>query len=123
MAVVKQIKSAPLEFPSLFSSQELDEQHFEQKKRLAPKGPEYYPLPIVEAKFPRIAEAVRSLWGTPQLDSYLDKLLIDERGDRAGFPPEVVAALLALSNQHIETFGFRTTADAWTVDPKTHRQK
>ena len=123
MTTVKRSSDDKLEFPSLFSSQELDQQHIDQKAHLAPKVEQYYPLPVVEARFPRIAEAIQSLWGTPELDSYFDKLLIDERGDRAGFPAEVVQALLALSNQHIECFGYRTLADAWTVDPKTHRQK
>lgn len=114
--------SKGIEFPSLFTSQEVDELRDERRQPAGPAEPEpYYPFPIVEAGFPRIAESIRELWGTPELDRYFDRLLIDERGDRAGFPPEVVQALLALSQQHIEQFGFERPDNPWTGDPKLHK--
>lgn len=79
---------------------------------------DYHPLPVLAQHFPRIAETVQTLWGAPELDAYLDRLLIDKRGTRVGFPPEVVKALLTLSRQHIEQFKFRTLDDIWTTDPK-----
>ena len=121
MGIVKQLPKQDLEFPSLFSDAELDSQPSLQKETSVFKKrvEDYHPLPVIEDKFPRIAEIIKGTWGTPELDSYFDKLLIDKRGDRAGFPPEVVQALLTLSQQHIEKFGFRTLSDVWTVDPKT----
>ena len=45
-------------------------------------------------------------------------LLIDDRGSRHGFPPEVVEALLALSRQHSERFGFPPPAvEDWKIGP------
>lgn len=124
MGVVKSLKQS-LEFPSLISGDDLDTQYLAQQKQAndvsSQRKDQYYPLPLVEARFPRIAEVIQGMWGTPELDSYFDKLLIDERGDRAGFPADVVTALLALSRQHIETFGFRTRSDIWTNAPDGHK--
>lgn len=124
MGVVKPLNQE-LEFPSLFSGDDLDSQYLAQQKQAndaSTKSKEaYYPLPIVQARFPRIAEVIQSMWGTPELDGYFDKLLIDERGDRAGFPPDVVHALFTLSREHIEKFRFRTPSDIWTGAPNTHK--
>jgi hypothetical protein len=125
MGIVKHLPKQEIEFPSLFTDAELDSQPSLQKENsvFQKRAEDYHPLPIIEEKFPRIAEIIKGTWGTPELDNYFDKLLIDKRGDRAGFPPEVVQAMLTLSQQHIQTFGFRTLSDCWTVDPKTHRPK
>jgi hypothetical protein len=97
-----------LTFPPLLSDAEI-----EAGRKPAPGSgpPAYDPWPPLEAKFPRIAKSVRELWGTPQLDDYLDRLLIDDRGDRHGFPPEVVEALLTLSHRHAAQYGFRTPGE------------
>jgi len=102
-------------FPPLFSDEEI-----ERRRTPLPDGgpPTYDPWPALEAKFPRIAETVRALWGGPELDRYLDRLLIDDRGSRHGFPPEVVEALLALSRQHSERFGFPPpVVEDWKIGP------
>lgn len=125
MGIVKQLPKQDTEFPSLFTDAELETQPSLQKETsvFQKRAEEYHPLPIIEEKFPRIAEIIKATWGTPELDGYFDKLLIDKRGDRAGFPPEVVQALLTLSQQHIDKFGFRTASDIWTVDPKNYKSK
>ena len=51
-----------------------------------------------EEKYPRIVEKVEILWGTVGMGRYFHELLFDERGDRAGFPPDVMAELFALNN-------------------------
>jgi len=45
---------------------------------------------------PRICEAILTLWGANDLDQYLNRLIIDDRGTRAGFSPEVMEELLFL---------------------------
>ncbi|MGH6690084.1 MAG: hypothetical protein ACREF4_05320 [Gammaproteobacteria bacterium] len=102
-------------FPRLFSDEEIER----RRTRLPDRGPPTFdPWPPLEAKFPRIAETVRDLWGRPELDRYLDRLLIDDRGNRHGFPPEVVEALLALSRQHSERFGLPPpVAEDWKIGP------
>ncbi len=52
----------------------------------------------LERDFMRIAELLTSLWQTPAVDHYLDGLLLDDRGDRMGFPIEVLDELIFLAS-------------------------
>ena len=54
----------------------------------------------LKKNFARILEKIMSLWGTAELDAYFHELMIDYKGDRQGFPKEVVAELLTLSGIH-----------------------
>ena len=45
---------------------------------------------------PRICNRIQELWGTPQCEDYLTSLVIDTRGNRKGFPPEIMEELLYL---------------------------
>ena len=55
------------------------------------------PVTIAE-QFPRIAERLSMIWGSPSdARKYLDDLLIVDRGTRQGFPPEAATELLRLS--------------------------
>jgi hypothetical protein len=48
-------------------------------------------------RFPRIANKLARLWGDEKsITDYLDHLLIDRRGKRQGFPPDVLNELLNL---------------------------
>jgi hypothetical protein len=103
------------DYPPLFSDDEI-----ERRRTPRPEGrsPAYDPWPPLEAKFPRIAETIRDLWGSARLDRYLDQLLIDDRGNRNGFPPEVVEALLVLSRRHSERLGLPPTVmEDWKIGP------
>lgn len=51
----------------------------------------------IERRFPHIAQKLTSLWGTREIDRYMDSLLIDSRGDRQGFPEEVLEELVFLA--------------------------
>lgn len=108
-------------FPALFDNDDLDRLRAEQLEREYPRVEPYRPLPIVAAQYPRIAEAIRQLWGTPEADAFFNRMLIDERGNRAGFPPEVVRALLALSELHQQAFRYRKPEDIWIDDPAVGR--
>jgi hypothetical protein len=87
----------PVEFPPLLADDKIDE--FVVRKPVAPP-PRPSPMEVVAAGYPRIAERIAKLWGTAECDRYLAELLIDCRGNRQGFPPPVVSALLALSEEH-----------------------
>ncbi|XZG70808.1 ankyrin repeat domain-containing protein [Chitinibacteraceae bacterium HSL-7] len=54
-----------------------------------------YPQQLVTG-FPRVAAQLVDFWGSEQFDGYLQSLLIDDRGDRQGFPPTVAEELLVL---------------------------
>ena len=49
------------------------------------------------AKFPRIANLIAVLWQDPNsLRRYIDDLLVDKRGNRQGFPLDILRELFAL---------------------------
>lgn len=51
----------------------------------------------LERRFPRIARELMARWKGREIDSYLDSLLIDDRGDRMGFPEEVLEEIMFLA--------------------------
>jgi hypothetical protein len=54
-------------------------------------------------KFPRIANSIAELWRrVARCEEYLDTLVVDLRGDRKGFPPEVAQELTALRSYYSE---------------------
>lgn len=56
----------------------------------------------LETQFPHILSAIQALWGFKELNTYFTKLTIDERGGRAGFPPEVWDDIHTLLRLHQE---------------------
>jgi hypothetical protein len=57
------------------------------------------------AKFPRIANLIAVLWQDPNsLRRYVDDLLVDKRGNRQGFPLDVLRELFALRAHHDEIY-------------------
>jgi len=58
--------------------------------------------------FKHIIEKIRALWGTKMCDQYLNSLLIADRADRDGFPPEVSTTIMSLLIAN-ELFVRRTT--------------
>ena len=65
------------------------------------KVEEYKEYHLLKDKFPRIAESVRVLQGTPELSKYFNKLMFDTRdGARTGFPTEVASAIFSLSMEN-----------------------
>lgn len=63
-----------------------------------------YPTQL-EQRFDRILSEIVRLWDTHQIHDYLSDLLIDRRGGRQGFPPEVVAEIIRVREfRELETF-------------------
>lgn len=56
----------------------------------------------LEVQFPHILSAIQALWGFRELGTYFTKLTLDERGNRAGFPPEVWDEIHMLLRIHQE---------------------
>lgn len=56
---------------------------------------------LIKSEFPRIYERIDACWCSNELDSYLEKLIIDHRGDRNGFPKDVLEALLILARTNL----------------------
>lgn len=58
-----------------------------------------YPARL-ERDFPRILARIVELWGRAELDAYLQGLMVSDRTDRQGFPPEVAMELFRLATVH-----------------------
>lgn len=50
----------------------------------------------IEENFPKIADKLTLVWGHPECLAFLSKLIIDQRGNRKGFNPEVMNELILL---------------------------
>jgi hypothetical protein len=70
---------------NLLFSQEQEEAHAHEMSGL-------------ERQFPRIAEHLVEMWNNAACDEYLNTLVLDDRCDRHGFPPEVMEDLMLLEN-------------------------
>lgn len=64
----------------------------------------------LEQKFPRIAMKLVEVWQSDACRDYLHSLLMDDRGDRQGFPADVMDELLMLDSIH------------WSNDPNATAQ-
>jgi hypothetical protein len=63
--------------------------------------------------YPRIANLIASAWEDREATyQYFDELLHDRRGSRKGFPPEVMAELLAL-HTHYAGLNPRPMTSSW----------
>jgi hypothetical protein len=55
------------------------------------------------SRFPRIANSIADLWRrVARCEEYLDSLVVDQRGDRKGFPSVVAQELAALRSYYAE---------------------
>ncbi len=55
------------------------------------------PESAIERRFARIAHELTSRWNGLDIDAYLDNLLIDTRGNRMGFPADVLEEIMFLA--------------------------
>lgn len=54
-------------------------------------------LSAIEKQFPRIARELSIYWKCTNIDTYINSMLLDDRGDRLGFPPDVLDDLMFLA--------------------------
>lgn len=70
---------------------------------------------------PRVLDRIRMLWFYPECEQLLDKLIIDDRGNRAGFNADIMDELLFLARlsravkltQGLSPAGRSPRADIW----------
>ncbi|WP_189462157.1 ankyrin repeat domain-containing protein [Jeongeupia chitinilytica] len=72
------------------------------------------PTRLIE-QFPRIANRLVELWGTDAMSGYLESLMIMDRPDRQGFPPEIGMELMSFGNAHDDIL-HRPAAEAGVWD-------
>ena len=75
---------------------------------------------ISQGGFERIAKAIEILWGDKDCEKYLNDLIMDNRGNRRGFPAEVLSAIIKLSVEHSKKFA--SSDDIWNSVPR-HKEK
>ena len=112
-------EKAPLEYPPIIGDQTLTRAEGARWKALREAEPQKDrpdPWPIIACRFPRIAETIRERWGKRVLDDYLAGLVIDERGDRQGFPMDVLWAIMEVARLHATQFGLVTPIRPWEAN-------
>lgn len=70
----------------------------------------------LERHFPRISRELAARWNGPDIDAYLDSLLIDMRGNRMGFPSEILEEIMFLAG--IRWYQSRHTTPETLESPK-----
>ncbi|MCB1888905.1 MAG: ankyrin repeat domain-containing protein [Rhodocyclaceae bacterium] len=84
--------------------------------------PEKYPSEL-EARFERILNRIAELWHKPDMEAYFDDLLIDKRGGRQGFPPEVGAEIFRLFRCYEDMRRNGEIDDVWAQEPELEADK
>ncbi|MBY0576273.1 MAG: ankyrin repeat domain-containing protein [Gallionellaceae bacterium] len=82
---------------------------------------EKYPHAL-EQQYPRILNKILSLWDTPSIEAYFADLLVDDRGNRAGFPKDVASDIFYLSTL-IPQEPEADKSDPWKNAPKAIEQE
>lgn len=70
-----------------------------------------YPRALAQ-QYPRILGKIVDLWDTPDIEEYFTDLMVDKRGNRAGFPSEVASDIIYLSMVHARRQN-QAEADPW----------
>ena len=77
----------------------------------------------LEQKYPHVFQKMIELWGTVSMRPYFDELIMSNRPNRLGFPPEVVTEIWALSKiystlhpEHEPPESISTFGDIWSAD-------
>lgn len=78
---------------------------------------EQYPHAL-ERNYPRIFATLMLLWDTPEMESYFVKLMVNERTDREGFPPDVASEIVYLSLVHAGQNHKDSKDDVWSPEAR-----
>ena len=105
-------KGPPESLPDLFTDDELEERIRATVKRNAGAG-DIDHLAVIRHSYPRIASAIKLTWGNLECENYMNKLILNDRRTREGFPPPVLSSLLALYRRHTQQFKFPSALDVW----------
>ncbi len=72
----------------------------------------YYPH-VLASKYPRVLAKIMLLWDSSELDDYFLELMVNKRGYRAGFPPEVASEIIFLNLVHSILHPPAAKQDVW----------
>lgn len=77
--------------------------------------PQDYPYAL-EASYERILSRIAELWGRPQLNAYLEDLMIDKRGGRQGFPDDVARDIFRIYSLYEALRSAGKAVDPWALE-------
>lgn len=72
----------------------------------------HYPIHL-ESQYPRVFGKIMSLWDSPEINDYFMELMVDKRGGRAGFPPEVASEIMHLNLVNTTRQPLEAKRDPW----------
>ena len=82
--------------------------------RILSAAQDIYPHRL-EAAFPNLVEKIATLWNDPAMESCFTDLMLDQRGNRQGFSPEILLEIFALRNYfHSLQPAPARTSNTWT---------
>jgi hypothetical protein len=91
----------PLDGKNLRRRQPLNEPLPATIRWVAKLPDEVRPIKLLKT-FPRIANALARVWSHPaECQAYMEDLIVDRRGNRSGFPIEVLENLLTLRDYYL----------------------
>lgn len=62
-----------------------------------------YPVRLAVG-FPHVEKAISLMWGNPEIYAYFDRLFLQDRHNRKGFPPDVILEIQGLRWLHEKLF-------------------
>jgi ankyrin repeat protein len=79
----------------------------------------------LEARYARVLDRIVELWGKPEMDAYFSELLLPERIDRQGFPPDVASEIFELSVAYdaILKRAEEDNGDVWNIHHREAKQE
>ena len=94
------------------------------REKMGELAADNFPEAIAQ-RFPHILARLADLWGSAALDAYLDGLMLDDRGGRQGFPPDVGTEIFRLISLHASLGLTRTRSSlGWSAaeDPELEKK-
>lgn len=93
------VSSSKTDFPQLDA--ELTEKNAQKKARetsTKTSRPTFIlATSALEANYPNIASNITLIWGSPECEAYLNKLMLNSRGERQGFNLDIMNELMLLT--------------------------
>jgi hypothetical protein len=116
-----------LEFPTLFSDQELEarieegrqQDRTKQVRHLSDPEQLIQSMAFMSTNFPHVYTKIELMWGSPELDQYLHLLITEtvkhDGHKRRGFPPNAMHHILKIYNIHFRAIGKKIPVSTWNT--------
>ncbi len=70
---------------------------------------------LIRVRHPNIGRKIAALWGSAQMQDYLNSIIFDDRGGRHGFPETTASALFKIQEAHKILFPPGKEKDIWDI--------